>query len=333
MTLQNDHHENYSGTSRRKVILRFVLTWLITIAIFIILFSRIKFVNVIAVIKQTDLKLLCAGVFFSIFAHVILSSARYQEIVRIMKCRLSFFEAVTIRMGCNPIKGILPFKMGELAILAYMKKKHHLSYPRGFVSLLVGYFFSFIALMIFYFFGAVLYSPARHQKIFSVLILLLIFILITPWCLRNMMRLLVWCLKKYRKLPEEQTFFNEKYDYRIIRKIFFHSLGIEGSKLFIIFILLKSLRIEIPLDALLLFGSTTILAVYLPVTYWGLGIRESAILLLFSAYATPDKLLAGSLLITFVDSLLPVLLGLFFIKPFLDNLWENKKTEIMLPDA
>ena len=55
-----------------------------------------------------------------------------------------------IRMGCNPIKGILPFKVGEFAIMAYMKKKHNLSYPKGFFSLLFGYVFSFIVLILFY---------------------------------------------------------------------------------------------------------------------------------------------------------------------------------------
>ena len=61
-----------------------------------------------------------------------------------------------------------------------------------------------------------------------------------------------------------------------------------------------------------------------------LGIRESAILFLFSGYATPEKLLAGSLLITFIDGVLPILLGFFFIKPFLNGLWEDEKPNIRI---
>jgi glycosyltransferase 2 family protein len=325
MNTQNHNQLIYAKTSRYKAVLRFVLTWLLTIAIFVILFSRIKLTDVFAVIEQTDIKLLCAGILFSVFAHVIFSSARYQKVVESLGCRLSFFEAVIIRMGCNPIKGILPFKVGELAIVAYMKKKHHLSYPQGLFSLLPGYVFSFIVLILFYCCGGVFYFHNPSKRIIYAVVFLLILFLITPLSLRQIPRLINWCVKKYRKLPQELTSLIEKYDPQAIRNIILHSVGVEGSKLLIIFVILKSLRIEIPVDALLLLGSATILAAYLPITYWGMGVRESAILFLFSAYATPEKLLAGSLLITFVDGMLPVLLGLFFIKPFLNSLWEDEK--------
>lgn len=98
-----------------------------------------------------------------------------------------------------------------------------------------------------------------------------------------------------------------------------HSLAIEGCKLLIILFSFKSLSIDLPVDALLLWGSMTIIAAYLPMTYWGLGIRESAVIVLFAGYAAPGHLLAAGLLMTFVDGLLPVLLGLFFIRPFLNN--------------
>jgi glycosyltransferase 2 family protein len=325
MNPKNHNQLSYSKISNYKVTLRFVLTWLVTIAIFVILFSRIKLVEVIVLLKQTDIRLLCTGILFSLFAHVFFSSARYQEVVKAIGFRISFFEAVIIRMGCNPIKGILPFKMGELAIVAYMKKMHNLSYPQGFGSIMFGYIFSFIILILFYSFGGIFYFQNQPQRIFFAVVFLLILLLITPLSLRQIPRLLAGCLKKYQKLPEELTSLIEKYDPKTIRILLLHSFGIEGSKLLIILILLKSLSIEISIDALLLLGSTTIIAAYLPITYWGLGIRESAILFLFSGYASPDKLLAGSLLITFVDGLLPVLLGLFFIKPFLNRLLGSEK--------
>jgi glycosyltransferase 2 family protein len=325
MNPQNNNQPNYAKISNYKVILRFILTWLTTIAIFVIIFSRIKFVDVFALIKQTDITLLCAGMLFSVFAHLLLSSIRYQKVVEAMGCRLSFFEAVIIRMGCNPIKGILPFRMGELAIAAYMKKKYNLSYTKGFVSISFGYIFSFIVLIIFYSFGCILYLQSLSHRIIFSLPFLLILSLVTPLGFRYIQRLLAWFYKKFRKLPEASESLIEQYDSKTIKVILLHSFGIEGFKLLIIFILLKSFNINIPVNALLLFGSATIIAAYIPITYWGLGIRESAILFLFAGYATPDKLLAGSLLITFVDSIFPVLLGLFFVKPFLNSLWGSEK--------
>jgi uncharacterized protein (TIRG00374 family) len=326
MNLQNHNQLNYAKASNYKVILKFALTWIITISILVIIFSRIPLADVFVLIKQTDIKFLCTGILCSVFAHLLLSSARYQKVVKVMGCRLSFLEAVIIRMGSNPIKGILPFKMGELAIAAYMKKKHNLSYPKGFVSISFGYFFSFIALIIFYSLGGIFYLHSQIQRIIFAVVFLLILVSI-PLSIRQIPRLLDWCLKKIRKLPEESTPLIKKYNSGTINIIMLHSFGIEGLKLLIILIILKSFSIDIPVDALLFLGSTTIIAAYVPITYWGLGIRETAILFLFSDYAPPDKLLAASLLITFVDSVLPVLLGLFFVKPFLDSLWGHKKSD------
>jgi glycosyltransferase 2 family protein len=328
MNPQNNNQLNDSKISNFKVILRFVLTWLITIVIFAIIFSRIKLIDVIALIKQTQPVFFCAGILFSVVSHLLLSSMRYQKIVEVMGCRLSLSEAIVIRMGCNPIKGILPFRMGELAIAAYMKNKYNLSYARGLASISFGFIFSFIALAVFYSFGCIFYVNDRTQRMVLALLFLAILLVVTPLSIRYIRQLLAWIFKKIRKLPEESVSLIEQYDSRTTKIILLHSFGIEGFKLLIILILLKSLHINVPLATLLLFGSVTILAAYLPITYWGLGVRESAILILFSAYAPPDKLLAGSLLTTFVDSIFPSLLGLFFVKPFLNSLWGSEKEGI-----
>lgn len=324
MNLQSNHLPNIAKKSNVKIILRFILTWVLTASILVIIFSRIRFSDVLSLITQTDMTLLCLGILFSVVAHLLLSSARYRKAALVMGCRLSFFEAVIIRMGSNPIKGLLPFKMGELAIAAYMKKKHDMSYSKGLLSISFGYFFSFVALIVFYSMGGVFYSHDLPQRIvFAVIFLLMIFVIL-PLSIRKIPRLLIWGLKKSGKLPEESGDLTGGNDSGAISMIMFHSFGIEGFKLLIIFIILKSLHVNIPVETLLFFGSATIIAAYLPVTYWGLGVRETAVLILFSQYASADKLLAGSLLITFVDSILPVLLGLFFIKPFFDGLWEKK---------
>jgi uncharacterized protein (TIRG00374 family) len=323
MNTQNDKVLNSARISRGNAMLKFVLTWLFTIAILVIIFSRIKFFDVLMVLKQTDMPLLFVGILLSIGAHVIFSSARYQKIVYALGYRIPFYESVIIRMGCNPIKGVLPFKVGELAILAYMKKKHNLSYPLGLFSLLLGYIYSFIVLVLFYSFGGVFYFHDFSQKIIFTLMFMIILFLIATSNRKKIFRFIKWFALKFQKYPEDLALLREKYDVTAIRNVFPHSMGIEGFKLLIIFVLFKSLHIQIPLDALLFLGSTTIIAAYIPITYWGMGIRESAVLFLFSHYATPDRLLAGSLLVTLVDAILPALLGLLFIKPFLNSLWDD----------
>ncbi|MDM7986891.1 MAG: lysylphosphatidylglycerol synthase transmembrane domain-containing protein [Smithella sp.] len=325
MNLQNPQKFNLQAISIIRTLFRVILTWAATLVILAFIFSRIHPADVLALLKKADIGYLSLGILFSLLAHVFFSLARYQNMIRLVGGRLSWGEAMMLRMGCNAVKGVLPFKTGELAMVAYMKKMHHLSYPRGFFSVLFGNVFSLIVLLLFFSAGGIFYFSNRHQSIIFALTFMLFFLVLILLSFRRMPPSVAGFLKKHFRLPEDLASFMEIYDPATMKNIFFHSLGIEGSKLLIIFTVLKSLQIDISFDALLLWGSATILAAYLPVTYWGLGVREATVLFLFADYATPDKLLAGGLLITFVDSVLPVLLGLFFIKPFLDNLFSGKK--------
>ena len=327
MNLQNSQKFNWAAITGRRTIFRVALTWLTAMAILAVIFSRIHPEDVLVLLKQTNIKYLCAGIMFSLLAHVFFTVARYQNIIRLVGCTLSWGESVMLRMGCNAVKGVLPFKTGELAIVAYMKKMHNLSYPAGLFSVLFGNVFSLIVLLFFFSAGGIFHFSGQPQSIFSVAVFLTIFLLIIILSFRRVPPSVVGNLKKYFRLPEGLTSLMGKYDPGTIKNIIIHSLGIEGSKLLIIFTLLKSLDVAIPYAVLLLWGSATILAAYLPVTYWGLGIREATVLFLFADYATPDKLFAGGLLITFVDSVLPVLVGLFFVKPFLDRLLGSKKAD------
>jgi len=131
MKSSNSDNLNLANVSRGRRVCQFALSWLLTIILFVVIVSRIKISEVLLGLSQADIQYVMAAVLFSLLAHLLFSSARYQEIAHAMGKQISFFEAVLIRMGCNPIKGIFPLKIGELAIVAYMKKKHHLSYPGG----------------------------------------------------------------------------------------------------------------------------------------------------------------------------------------------------------
>ncbi len=327
MTPQNYHKFNLETISNYRTIIRFVLTWAATIAILWIVFSKTNPAQVLVLLKQTNIGYLGLGILFSLLAHVFFSLARYQNMIKLVGCRLSFGEAVMLRMGCNAVKGVLPFKTGELAIVAYMKKMHNLSYPAGLFSVLFGNVFSLMVLILFFSAGGIFYFSNRPSSIIFAVAFMLIFLLLIFAGFRRIPSFVSTYVHKYSRLPQASISIMENYDLGTIKYIIFHSLGIEGCKLLVIFAVLKSLQIEISVAALLLWGSATILTAYLPLTYWGLGVREATVLFLFAGYATPDKLLAGGLLITFVDSILPVLLGLFFIKPFLDNLLGSEKAE------
>lgn len=308
-----------------KRFLKFVLVWIITITILAILFSRIRFSEVLGTIRQADTELLSLTILLSLLAHLFLSLGRYREILKILGCRLTFFETILLHMGSLPIMSIIPFKMGELTRMAYLKKEHSLSYPRGVSSILLGYLLSLFILLLFIIIGWSLYHSNLPQRIYLPLLFLILFSLIVLSIRRGIIpHFFKKFLKRLYQGEEEPRALSERWGPKRVIILFFYSLGFEGYKLLNTFLLFKALNIEIPYGAFLLFAPLTFLAAALPITFWGLGTRESAILLLFSGYATPARLLGGSLLISFVNRLLPILFGLLFMKPFLNRLLNIK---------
>lgn len=279
-----------------KNLLKHGLTWAITIAIFIALFSRIEFSRVVEAIKGIDIALFSLSLLISLVAHISLSPERYREILKVFGCSLSFSEAFLLIMGSLPIRGVLPLRAGELSKVAYLKKVRNLSYSQGVKSVLLGYAMSALSLIFFILIGLALYYVVPFQRIYIVPLFLILFILLAA----------SWKVA--------------------IGRSFFYSLGFEGCKLFNTLLLFKALNIEVQYSIFLLFAPITFFVAYLPITFCGLGTRESAILLLFSGYAAADELLAGSLLVSFVNRLFPILLGLFFIKPFLNKLLAIDRT-------
>ena len=303
-----------------KRILKYALIWLVTITIFVIIFSRIRLSDVFAAIKQADARLLSIGLMVSFFGHTFLSPARYREILRLLGCSLSFFESIIIWVGNLPIKGVIPFKAGVLSIVAYLKKVHNLSFRKGVSSVLFGYVASFIALFIFIVIGWFAYYLNPQQKIYFFLLLsALSFFVIVLFRINSLRRLFKGVL--IRIVGEDGLEVSSKENWpKSAGLILLYSLGFEGAKLLTAFFIFKALNIEVGLAFFLLFVPMTFFVASLPITICGLGTRESTFLLLFASVAAPQKLLAASLLISFIVRFAPILLGLFFVKPFLNRL-------------
>ncbi|MBU1061602.1 MAG: flippase-like domain-containing protein [Candidatus Omnitrophica bacterium] len=306
--------------NQRKQLLRFIITWVITISVFTIIFSKIRFSEVKNLLAQIEVRFLAGAIFFSFIAHTCFSPARYKKILELLGCNIPFFETLILRMGSAPIKGILPFKIGESVMVAYLHKRHDFSYARGISSVILVYSFSFFALISFISVGWFFYKLELYQKIYFAVIFLVFFFIIILF--RN--SILINFIKNSRKMsPRPREIFKvliEKFSIKSLVTLFIYSLGFEGCKLINAFFLFKAFSIEIPIEAFLIFTPIVLLLASLPITFGGLGTRESAILVFFSEYAVPDRLLGSGLLLSFVNVICPILFGLFFIKPFLNRL-------------
>ncbi len=295
-----------------KKTIKFAFPWVLTIVLFVIIFSKIEFSEALIVFGQADVKLVSLSILVCLFMYVFFSPGRQREILRILDCPLSFKEAFILRIGSIPLKGILPLKGGELTRIAYLKKRHHLSYPKGLTSVLFGYALSAAALSFFVFVGWLFDQFALKQRYYLGLLFFL-FLMLVP------------LLKRLIKIFLKNKEIIDRLNSKTLSLLFFYSLGFEGLKLLNTYLLFTALDIEVPFGVLLRLVPLSILASMLPLTPSGLGTRESTILLIFSNYATPERLLGASLLVSFVNRLIPILFGLFFMKLFLFGLLKKNQ--------
>lgn len=112
----------------------------------------------------------------------------------------------------------------------------------------------------------------------------------------------------------------KKLSFRNALFLISYSLFLKGFELVDYFLVFKALGLDIPLKPLLMFAPLAMLISEIPITFLGLGSREAALIFFFSGFAPLERLLAAGILISFSEYLLPNLLSLLVLKPFLDKM-------------
>lgn len=100
------------------------------------------------------------------------------------------------------------------------------------------------------------------------------------------------------------------------------------------YLMLRATGVAVPLMTAYLLTPLVILAGALPLTAGGVGSREAAILILFSAWGTPEQLLIAGILNTCVHYLLPALSGLPLVPALLaepDETFNDVRIDPMRP--
>ena len=92
-----------------------------------------------------------------------------------------------------------------------------------------------------------------------------------------------------------------------------------------------ALGLSIPIWSILAYIPIVIAITLIPVTVSGLGTREVAIFYLFANFATPEQLAGLALLLTFVEFILPSLIGCFFLPSFLSAISGEAVEECLAP--
>ena len=315
----------------KKSSLKYIITILATICIFAVLFVKIDFSLVISRIKQVDPGLFLAALIVSVLSNIVIPTEEWRLILKPMGCRIPFWEAAFIKLGTRPIKGILPLKSGELMRPYYLQRVHGFPFSSGLLSILITLAFNFLSLPLIILLGCVVFR-ANPYKAGYLSAVFLAFSFLVGFLLKknagknkNGYALLEKLSPKLNEGIKSSGVHYSSLGLRSMALPFFYAVLAAAGSVLTLYILTRALGADIPLSALFIFTPLVILATHFPITVSGLGLRESATVVFFSPYASPEVMLSAGILLSFVDAIFPTMIGLVFTRAFLGKTWDGDR--------
>jgi glycosyltransferase 2 family protein len=293
--------------------MRFFFIITITAIVFYLIFQTIDLNDVISTLINSNKFYILLSI-IPLGISLLFNAARWQSVLRATGYEIALKECFIIFMAAIPFSSITPSKSGDVVRAYYLKNKIPIAHTVG--SVVTERTFDLAVLACLSLVGTLIWGMHEFALvIFSFIILLGVFI---------------FFMKNVSNLPIPETW-NQK-----VQNFCFSMNGLLGCREKLIAVMLFSsciwilaivqtmllfsaLSISVPLVFLIGVLPIAILIGMIPVTLGGMGTRDAAFIVLFSAYATSEKLLAVGLLFTLFRYWLLGIAGLPFMKYALKN--------------
>ncbi len=307
-----------------------ILSVIISSAIILILFAKVDFSRVLSIVARSNPFLIILAVVISIGINIFLGTVKWQRILTALGCPLTYSEVLSIRSGCIPLKVIFPVKSSEILKAVYLNKQKNLPFGRAVSSLLLDKTLNLFVTAVLFLLGVFFVSLRLFPlALFSVFLLVVIFLLLFS---RKTRMAFIDVAKRIH--PRFRSFMVQLLsgfeDISLKEKgiLLFYSLLFQISEFINTFILFMAIGITVPFYLILVFVPLIMAVNNAPVTILGLGTREAMILFLFAPYGDTPLLLSSGILISFIEHVLPVVFGLFFLREFIT--FASAKKEVIL---
>jgi len=295
----------------RNSIVKAIIFGLITLMIFLFLFSRLNISKTAETFQQSSKPLLLLVILMTFLLPLIMAR-RWQFTLRAMGFSMPFAESLRITMAVWPLNSILPSKAGD-ALKAYCIKDK-IPVTRSLGTILTERIFD-LSILILYSAASLLFLSELRLMLIPLSVLAAIIIIISVSALNIRLP-----IKDKWQVRISNIFFSLKTFSR--NKRLFAGIALMSFLLWTtIFIQTKlaftALNISLPLIAILAYWPLSILTGMIPVTIAGMGTRDSAIILFFSRFASPEQLLSVAILYSFTGYWLLSAIGLPFMKRYI----------------
>jgi len=295
---------------------------LLTVLIFVVLFAKINRNEFWLHLRQIDMPLFILSQIVMLIPFLLMS-IRWRMMINDYK-KISLATSLELFFVSQSFNIITPSKMGDFAkplLTRDSKFNLKIGCSAGMLEKLLDLFG-----VLFFAAAGILLVEVSKESVFILTTLLVLSIIVlftiayldfTTGIFASIIRIAVPFRKPRQLLIDMLSYFDTlKKDRMKILFLLILTLGAWLGHLFSGYLILKSLGAEVPIYAAIGLIPIGILAGMLPITVGGLGARESAFVIVFSAFAPASVMLLFGLLFT-IRYILTALVGLLWMNKYL----------------
>ena len=304
-----------TGYSIGRERLRIYLSIFLCVLIIYLLFRRIDFYKFASVFKEINVYVIYLAILVSLVS-IGLGAYKWQILLKIMQCDVPFREILFISLGNAPLRLVLPLKTGALALAGYLKKYKGFPFTNGASSIMLDKVYNLLATVFFMPLGLMFFDFPVPYRILGWLLFLLIFYIVFYLFSPLLRRFLNAISPKLGNLYEDVH--HMVMNMTIKQKLYLFAFAVifQGLTVMTTYLIFRALNISVPFYWLLLFVPLIILITHIPITVFGLGTREAAVLFFYSRFASTEPLLSAGILMSLIKYILIAFLGCFFMYSF-----------------
>ena len=257
-----------------------------------------------------------------LLAHIFLASERLRLVLWDMGLKLKVSEGILIRMGCSPMKLLVPLKAGELLKPFYLSRNHSLPFASGLSAIVFDKLIVLISLVPFMLLAAIL-SGHLFLMIWAGILFICTVLLFVSGFRNLLLKLAGFFGERIHGLAVKLLSSFEAVSVKSSLQIIFYTVILNAIEIYLFFVCFEVTGVSTGIiqDYNAIFIAQ--MAGLLPFFVSGIGGREAALLLYLGNGTNESAILAGGILFSVFGRMLIHFLGLLWMPKFLSKIFQK----------
>jgi len=288
-----------------------VLPWILGLGILGYLFYIVDTVRFMEALVHADIFMYVPFLVIFIIISYFIDAQNFYEMLKKFGHRISYSDMLGIR-GVSYLLMVINFSLGLGGVAYYLKREHHISIPRA-ASLML--FYTLVTKYSIYFMtiAGCLMVPVMDRVLERVFILCLIIFAVNTAVVMAIRYMPEWgILKKFKKSEILSIYFDTSIS-NFLTMVMWRILYYSTFVLFF-YVGVRAFNMQIPLIILTAYVPVILFIISLPITPFGMGTVQAAMLVFFRDYGSPEVILAFGISYSASIIIGRGLLGMIFIK-------------------